>query len=284
MRITYHTITIHVIRTAFASNIIAPFSRVLHIHVALVEHNRERLDAIGEPHVTADDRIVAHGGLAAQNGGAGVDGHIVLDGGVALDAGLCLIDAQRAQRNALINLHIVADDGRLAHNNARAVVDAERVADLRARVNVDARFAVGVLGEKARQNGDVLLEKLVRQPIHYNGVEARVRDNHFLNRFGRGVTVENGRSVLNHTQIEQLKRVREGLNLVVNLLVGKRQLFQRLMHKVAHIVVARLGRLVVVAKDWKQQVDGLCQQLMAQRLRRNLALGAFLELPYVVEK
>ena len=280
----YYLVIRGVIRMVFASNIIAPFARILHIHVALVEHYRVGLDAIGEPHVTADDRVVPDGCLAAQNGGAGVDGHIVLDGGVALDACLGLVNAQRAQRNALINLHIVANDGRLAHNNARAVVDAERVADLRARVNVDARLAVGVLGEKARQNGNVLFEKLVRQPIHHNGVKARVGDNHFLNRFGSRVAVENGRSVLNHTQIEQFERVREGLNLVVNLLVGKRQLFQRLMHKVAHIVVARLGRLVVVAKDWKQQVDGLCQQLMAQRLRRNLALGAFLELPYVVEK
>ena len=59
-----------------------------------------------------------------------------------------LLDAQRAERDALVELHAVADHGGLADDDAGAVVDAERVADARAGVDVDAGLAVRELGDE----------------------------------------------------------------------------------------------------------------------------------------
>ena len=52
-------------------------------------------------------------------------------------------EAQRAERHALIKLHVVADLGRLADHHAGAVVDEEVLADLAPGMNVDARLANG---------------------------------------------------------------------------------------------------------------------------------------------
>ena len=67
------------------------------------------------------------------------------------------------QAHALIHLHVVADDAGLADDRAGAVVHEEMRADLRARVQVHAGAGVRPLGHDARDEGDVLEVKLVRQ-------------------------------------------------------------------------------------------------------------------------
>ena len=52
-------------------------------------------------------------------------------------------EAQRPERHALIELHVVADLARLADHHAGAVVDEKMLADLGARMDVDARSANG---------------------------------------------------------------------------------------------------------------------------------------------
>jgi len=82
----------------------------------VVEDPRVRRHGLREEHVAADDAAAADGGLAAEDGGAGIDGDVVLDVGVAFYAFdgvavLVLGEAECAEGDALVELHVVADDG-----------------------------------------------------------------------------------------------------------------------------------------------------------------------------
>src|SRR5215210_8157876 len=117
----------------------------------VLEDARPRRDGVREPDVAADDGAAADDGVAAQDRRARVDDHVVLDGRVALGVADelprgVLVEGEGAERDALVELDVRADDGRAADDDARAVVDEEAGADARARVDVDARPAVRVLG------------------------------------------------------------------------------------------------------------------------------------------
>src|SRR5215470_4308500 len=101
----------------------------------LVRDLRPRRHRMHQPHVAADDRIGADGGVAAEDRGAGIDGHVVLDGRVAL-AVAAARDTERAQGYALIDLDVAADHRGLADDHPGAVVDEEALAALRAGVDV----------------------------------------------------------------------------------------------------------------------------------------------------
>src|SRR5262249_61292154 len=97
---------------------------------------RHRLD---QPHVPADHGIGTDHGLATEDGGARVDRHVILDGGMALRApseSRIALEAERAERDALVYLDVVPDHGRLADHHAGPVVDEERFSDGRSRVDV----------------------------------------------------------------------------------------------------------------------------------------------------
>ena len=96
---------------------------------------------------------------------------------------------QRAERHALVELHVVADHGGLAYHHARSVVDEEVLADLGTRADVDARAAVRELGHDARDDGYVLLVEHVRDTVHVDGVQARIREDDLLLRAGGRISV-----------------------------------------------------------------------------------------------
>src|SRR5207245_10510760 len=117
---------------------------------------RPRLD---QPRVAANHRALADNRLAAEDRGPGVDRHVVLERRVAPPARLArhaARQAERAERDALVELHVVPDRARLADHDARAVVDEERLADLGAGVDVDARVRVRVLRHDAGARGHAL--------------------------------------------------------------------------------------------------------------------------------
>ena len=108
-------------------------------HVGVVGHGA------GKEGVAPHHGVLADDGLTAQNRRAGVDGHVVADGGVPLarQAGVARPRRQRAQRHALVQLNVAADDRGLADDDAGAVVDEKPGTDLSAGVDVDAGAAVG---------------------------------------------------------------------------------------------------------------------------------------------
>src|SRR5262249_54307120 len=93
-------------------------------------YHRVRIDALCQPNVGADHRVMADHGVAAQDGGVGVNHHFIFQGGMAFHAaddvaGSITREAQSAQSDALIQLHVLADVAGLANDDAGAVIDEE---------------------------------------------------------------------------------------------------------------------------------------------------------------
>src|SRR5690606_3613823 len=103
----------------------------LELQARLDLHLRAGRHRVGEPDVAADHAAAPDHRLAAQDRGAGVDGDVVLDRGMALHAAQHLAGArgERAERDALVEDHAVADLRRLADHDAGAVIDEEAPAD-----------------------------------------------------------------------------------------------------------------------------------------------------------
>ena len=93
-------------------------------------------------------RVVADHGRAAEDRGVGINHDAVFDRRMALlpaDQIAVAVggEAERPERHALIELDAVADLARLADHDARAVVDEEVLADLRAGMDVDPGARIG---------------------------------------------------------------------------------------------------------------------------------------------
>ena len=141
-----------------------------------------RRDARGEKYIRADGAALAHGRFAAHDGRAGINRHVVLNNRMALLPAQQLARRERLrhQAHALIHLHVVADDARFADDRAGAVVHEKVRANPRARMQIHARAAVRPLAHDARDQRDILLVKLVRESMHRDGFNKRVRDNNFF--------------------------------------------------------------------------------------------------------
>ena len=88
-----------------------------------------------QPDARADHRAAADDRLAAEDRGVGVDHHAVLDRRMAFLAADEIAlrvggETQRAEGDALVELHPLADLRGLADHHAGAVVDEEVAADL----------------------------------------------------------------------------------------------------------------------------------------------------------
>ena len=64
-----------------------------------------------------------------------------------------------------------------------------------ARVDVDTRDPVHVLGHHAGQHGHAQLEQAVRHPVHRDGLEPRIAVDDLVRGLGRRVAVEGGPDV-----------------------------------------------------------------------------------------
>ena len=87
---------------------------------------------------------------------------------------------QCAERDALINLDVVADVGRLTDNHAGAVVDKEVLADGCAGVDVNAGTAVRMLGHDARDIRNVPDIQLMCNAVRENCTQSRIRQNNLF--------------------------------------------------------------------------------------------------------
>src|SRR5580704_12255866 len=115
---------------------------------------------MSEPHVAADDAVVADARVSTENGGAGVDGDVILDVRVTLvgesarevAAGFAAADRiERTQRDAMIERNVLADGGGFADDHAGAMIDEEGFADGGAGMDVDSGTAVGDFRHDARE-------------------------------------------------------------------------------------------------------------------------------------
>ena len=109
--------------------------------------------------------------VAAEDRRVGVDDHVVLQRRMSLHAandvaGRIAREAQRAERHALVQLHIPADVARLADDDAGAVVDEEPRPDRRPGVDVDARLGVGELRHHPRDERHPEPVQLVGDAVH----------------------------------------------------------------------------------------------------------------------
>lgn len=121
----------------------------------------------GNPDVAAYGGAATYGD-ATENGCVGVDDDVVFEYGVAgyaLDGVALLVEREAlgAESNALIQFYVLADDGRSADDDTRAVVDGEVFADGGCRVYVDAGLGVGHLGEDTGYGGYALRVQPVGQ-------------------------------------------------------------------------------------------------------------------------
>ena len=139
-------------------------------------------DAMYEEDVAADGAVRPDDGFAAEDCGAGVDCHAVFDGGVAFAAAefLHARGRLRAEGDAVVDFHIVADDGSFSHHRAGAVVDKKVGADFCPGVQVDAGATVRPLTHDAWDQCDVLLVKFVCHALDCDGLDERVGDDHLL--------------------------------------------------------------------------------------------------------
>src|SRR5207237_3127275 len=98
-------------------------------------------------HVLDDDGVGADLGAAAdrdrpQQLGAAADGDVVAEGRVALAA----LETRATERDPLLEGDAVADHGRLADDDAGAVVDEQLVADRRRRMDLAPGYGAGHVG------------------------------------------------------------------------------------------------------------------------------------------
>ena len=92
---------------------------------------------------------------------------------------LALVQAGAAQRDAVIQGHILADLGRLADHHAHAVVDEQARADRRAGMDFDAGQAAHHLREPARQQFQPVHPQPVCDAVAPDGVQAGIAEQHF---------------------------------------------------------------------------------------------------------
>ena len=114
--------------------------------------------------------------------------------GDALDGVAVLVqrEALGAEGDALVELDVAPDDAGLADDHARAVVDGEMAAYLRAGVYVDARLAMGHFGDDAGNEGHAQHQQFVGDAVVADGADARIAADDLAKRMGSGVAVVGG--------------------------------------------------------------------------------------------
>ena len=141
-------------------------------HVGVVGHGA------GKEGVAPHHGVLADDGLAAQDRRAGVDGHVVADGGVPLarQAGVARPRRQRAQRHALVQLDVAADDGGLADDDAAAVVDEDPMSQDRARMDLDPGLSYRPLRYPSGKKIMFLQIELMCDSVMKNCFETRIQE------------------------------------------------------------------------------------------------------------
>lgn len=111
-------------------------------------------DRGGEPHVAANDGMVAYGGVASQNGGFCIDNHTVANSGMPFLIGFVFGNTQGAQGNALVYFDVVPNLGCFSNDNTSPMVNTKPRAYFGAWVDIDACFPMGNFCHHSGDNRD----------------------------------------------------------------------------------------------------------------------------------
>ena len=93
---------------------------------------------------------------------------------------IVLLKTARPERDAVVKLHVRADDAAFADDDAGAVIDEKVRADLRAGMDVDTGAAVRPFRHHARNEGQMFLVKEMRHALDGDGFDGRIRENNFF--------------------------------------------------------------------------------------------------------
>ena len=132
----------------------------------------------GDPNVAADNGIVAYGD-AAEDGAVAIYDDVVFENGVAIDAfdGASLLvegEALGTEGDALVELHVVAQDAGGTDDDTRTVVNGEVTTDGGGGVYVDTGLAMGHLGDNARNEGYAQQMQFVGHAVITDGTYGRI--------------------------------------------------------------------------------------------------------------
>src|SRR3546814_19240390 len=94
-----------------------------------------------------------------------------------------------AERDALIDRDIVADLGGLADHDAETMIDEEVPADLRARMDVDRGQETRQVIDEAREEEQPRLEQPVRDAVHTDREQPRIKQERKSVVSGKGWSV-----------------------------------------------------------------------------------------------
>jgi hypothetical protein len=100
--------------------------------------------------------------------------------------------AGSAERHALIEQHIIADNRSLADYDSHAVINEEAPSDSSTRVNFDSREQPIHLRNSARQQDKARGMHPVSQPMQQNSVEAWITEENFNHALGCGIVSKDG--------------------------------------------------------------------------------------------
>jgi len=109
---------------------------------------------------------------------------------------LAVLLAGSAERHALIERDILADNGRLANHHAHAVIDEKPAANLRSRMDFDGREQARNLRQPARQQKEIVVPQPVIHAIEPHRMQAGVAEIHLQARLRRRIALEHGGNVL----------------------------------------------------------------------------------------
>ncbi len=98
-------------------------------------------------------------------------------------------ETECAERDTLIELHMLANVAGLTDHHTCPVVDEEVLADLGTGMNVDARFFMRPFGHHAGDERNAQHTEFVSQSIDGHGVQAGIAEDHFIDTLAGRIAV-----------------------------------------------------------------------------------------------
>ena len=180
------------------------------------DDDRVRRDGFHHHRICADATIRANRDRA-ENFCARADDDVIFQRGVAL----ALVQTDAAERDAVIQRHVVADLRRFADDNAHAVINEKAVADFCARMNFDPGDAARKLRQPSSQQFQIVRPQPMRDAIRPQGVQSRIEQRDFEWVARGGIAVEHGLQIAvndaEHKKLREMKNNASNVKLALRL-------------------------------------------------------------------